>query len=149
VKQIATQKSNVDRDVARGVQVLLSFALLKSYDDDVKAYEILEVSCRRDAVTASRADGHPSGGYQDVQRCAERIFGIDSPASSADQEDLPPVDLLVDVLIGYLDRASSDLRALATAVFGLISAKATGSTIEHLIAVSNGLASVCPYDLDS
>ncbi len=30
--------------MARGVQVLLSFALLKSYDDDVKAYETLEVS---------------------------------------------------------------------------------------------------------
>ena len=120
------------------MQVLLSFALLKSYDDDVKAYEILEVSCQPrkempSTVPPGLIEASPS---QDVQRCAERIFAIKAATSTADQEDLPPVDLLVDVLIGYLDRASSDLRTLATAVFGLISAKATASTIEHLIAVS-------------
>ena len=51
-------------------------------------------------------------------------------------EDLDPMDLLVDVLIGFLERASSQLRALASQVFGMLSGEVTESTVDLLLAVS-------------
>lgn len=108
------QKSaSLQEDVEQGLRILLTFALLKTYDDDVKAYEILD----------------------DVDKCARAMA---QPSASSSQKaadgDLPPVDLLVDALVAYLDQASSDLKSLAGHVFGLISSQASETTVEHLIA---------------
>jgi DNA polymerase phi len=42
--------------------------------------------------------------------------------------------MLLDVLVGLLDKQSNDLRALANVVFGLVSSAVTVTGIEHLIA---------------
>ncbi len=72
---------------------------------------------------------------KDVQVCAKKIIGTDKKAAKTDKEDPPPVDLLVDTLVGYMDKASGDLRALSTAIFGLVSGQVGPSAIEHLVAV--------------
>lgn len=50
-------------------------------------------------------------------------------------EDLAPIDLLVDVLIGFMERSSAQLRSLATQVFAMLSAEVSESTIDLLLAV--------------
>lgn len=105
------KEKTLSDDVAKGAEILVSFALLQTYDDDLKSYELLE----------------------DVQQCIESL--LQPAASSSTKEAAPPaLDLLVDVLLAYLDKASSDYKALATVIFTLVSSKATKSTIEHLVA---------------
>lgn len=57
-------------------------------------------------------------------------------ASSSTTEALPPIDLLIDVLLSYLDRGSNDLKSLASLVFGLVTDQVQSSSVEHLVAVS-------------
>ncbi|KAJ9097367.1 hypothetical protein QFC19_006835 [Naganishia cerealis] len=105
------KEKTLSDDVAKGAEILLSFALLQTYDDDLKAYSLLD----------------------DVQQCIDGL--LQPAASSSTKEAEPPaLDMLVDVLLAYLDKASSDYKALATVIFTLVSSKATSSTIEHLIA---------------
>ncbi|GHJ85594.1 hypothetical protein NliqN6_1996 [Naganishia liquefaciens] len=105
------KEKTLSDDVAKGAEILISFALLQTYDDELKSYELLE----------------------DVQQCIESL--LQPAASSSTKEAAPPaLDLLVDVLLAYLDKASSDYKALATVIFTLVSSKATKSTIEHLVA---------------
>lgn len=105
------KEKTLSGDVAKGAEILLAFALLQTYDDDLKAYSLLD----------------------DVQQCIDAM--LQPAASSSTKEAEPPaLDMLVDVLLAYLDKASSDYKALATVIFTLVSSKATSSTIEHLIA---------------
>ena len=105
------KEKTLSDDVAKGAEILVSFALLQTYDDDLKSYELLE----------------------DVEQCIDSL--LQPAASSSTKEAAPPaLDLLVDVLLAYLDKASSDYKALATVIFTLVSSKATKSTIEHLVA---------------
>jgi DNA polymerase phi len=105
------KEKTLSDDVAKGAEILVSFALLQTYDDDLKSYELLE----------------------DVQQCIDSL--LQPAASSSTKEAAPPaLDLLVDVLLAYLDKASSDYKALATVIFTLVASKATKSTIEHLVA---------------
>lgn len=103
--------SSVPADVKKGLEILLTFGLLQSYGDDVKAYESLE----------------------DIVSCVQ-ILSQPTASSSTSEAPLPPLDLLVDVLIAYLDKASNDLKSLASLVFGLVSSEVKPSTVEHLIA---------------
>jgi len=75
-----------------------------------------------------------------------RKTAIDMEDEEEEPEDLDPMDLLVDVLIGFLERASSQLRALASQVFGMLSGEVTESTVDLLLAVSSSfLISLLPY----
>lgn len=105
------KEKTLSGDVAKGAEILLSFALLQTYDDDLKAYSLLE----------------------DVQQCVDAMLQP-AASSSTKEADPPALDMLVDVLLAYLDKASSDYKALATVIFTLVSSKATSSTVEHLIA---------------
>jgi DNA polymerase phi len=78
---------------------------------------------------------------QELIGCAEKMFSkkaskkAPKKADDAEEtEDLDPMDLLVDVLIGFMERSSAQLRALATQVFGMLSGEATESTIDLLLA---------------
>jgi DNA polymerase phi len=81
---------------------------------------------------------------QELKGCAEKMFASSAasskPLSTVDEgedaEDLDPMDLLVDVLIGFLERPSAQLRALASQVFGMLSGEVSDSTIDLLLAVS-------------
>lgn len=97
-------------DTGRGVQILLSFLLLQTYDEVEDALDLLE-----DAVGA-----------------AEGLFGKKKQATDADAP--APIDALLDGLVALLDKSSADLRALANLVFGLVAPALTSSSIQHLVA---------------
>jgi DNA polymerase phi len=130
---ILKQSAALSADVKKGVEILLSFGLLQTYGEDIKAYESLEVSSSG-LYQARCADA--SHLLQDVVSCAN-VLSQPTASSSTSEAPLPPLDLLVDVLIAYLDKASNDLKSLASLVFGLVSSEVQPSTIEHLVAVSS------------
>lgn len=47
-----------------------------------------------------------------------------------------PVDVLVDVVIGFLDQATAYMRTVANQVFALLSGSVQESTIDLILAVS-------------
>lgn len=101
-------------EFSQALQILLSFALLQAQGDDVKAYELLD----------------------DVRNCVETLLKP-TASSSTTEAELPPLDLLVDVLLAYLEKGSAELRPFASHVFGLLSSEITSSAVEHIIAVSD------------
>ena len=112
------------REAARGLQLLIQSVILQSYDDAEASLDVLE----------------------ELESCATRMFAEKLKASKKqkaaaaeevddEEEDLAPIDILVDVLIGFLEKSSSQLRALASQVFGVLSGEATESTIDLLLAV--------------
>ena len=109
--------SEAEADVKRGVEILLSFSLLQTYDESDDALELLE----------------------EANEAAQAMFKLPSKAgSSGAQEDAPqPIDALVDVLVAFLDKGSADLRNLANLVVGMVASAFTPSSIEHLVAVSH------------
>lgn len=56
-------------------------------------------------------------------------------AASVD-EDLEPVDMLVDLLIGYLENASAFMRSVASEAFSRITPMIQESTINLIVTVS-------------
>lgn len=51
-------------------------------------------------------------------------------------EDIKPIDLLVDDLIGYLEKSSAFMRVVANRVFEAFSGEVEESTVHLLLAVS-------------
>ncbi|EKM55908.1 uncharacterized protein PHACADRAFT_256841 [Phanerochaete carnosa HHB-10118-sp] len=114
-------------DSSKGAELLLSAALLHQYclddaeDSDTEALE----SC---------VDG------------VSRMFPVESkkpkksrkPTSGATQDgdaDAPePVDVLVDTVIGFLEKATAYMRAVANQVFSLLTGAVTESTIDLILA---------------
>ncbi|WVR03854.1 hypothetical protein IAU60_000851 [Kwoniella sp. DSM 27419] len=100
-----------DKEVSRGAEILLAFFVLQTYDEVDDALDMLE-----NAVSASR-----------------KLF--DLPTAEEDEEDdVAPIDSLLDVLIALLDKGSNDLRNLANLVFGMVSSAFTESSIKLLTA---------------
>jgi DNA polymerase phi len=114
IKALAAIPDKEKSDAARGVQILVSFLLLQTYDEVEDALDLLE-----EAVGA-----------------AERMFAKKTKAKKgeAEAEAAPPIDALLDGLIALLDKNSADLRALANLVFGMVAPSLTASSIQHLVA---------------
>jgi DNA polymerase phi len=53
--------------------------------------------------------------------------------SSLDPDAPPPIDILVDVLIGFLEHSSAYMRAVANQVFSLLTALVTESTMDLIL----------------
>lgn len=103
------------KDLARGVEILIAFSLLQTYDESEDALELLD-----------EANG-----------AAERMFNLTSAkASSSAEDEHAPIDTLLDVLIALLDKGSAELRNLANLIVGMVASAFTPSSIEHLVAVS-------------
>ncbi|KAL7413375.1 DNA polymerase phi-domain-containing protein [Mrakia frigida] len=119
------------KETAKGLELLIQSVILQSYDEPEESIDVLE----------------------ELQGCAAKMFAVKKPTAASsstkkprktaidmededdeEPEDLDPMDLLVDVLIGFLERASSQLRALASQVFGMLSGEVTESTVDLLLA---------------
>lgn len=103
--KVLEQAKKAEGGAAKGLQILLPFLVLQTYDDVEDALDMLD-----DATTA-----------------AEGILG-----KKADDE-VPPIDALLDVLIALLDKGSADLRTLANLVFGLVAPSMGRSATDHLV----------------
>jgi DNA polymerase phi len=57
--------------------------------------------------------------------------------SQPNSDSPKPIDMLVDVLIGFLEKSTSYLRAMANKTFLCIASAATETTIDLIVAVSN------------
>lgn len=102
---VIEQAKKAEGSASRGLQILLPFLVLQTYDDVEDALDMLD-----DATTA-----------------AEGILG------KKEDDDVPPIDALLDVLIALLDKGSADLRTLANLVFGLLAPNMGRSAIDHLV----------------
>ena len=64
-----------------------------------------------------------------------------SAGAAEDAADAPePVDVLVDTVIGFLEKATAYMRAVANQVFSLLTGVVRESTIDLILAVRR-----CPY----
>lgn len=52
-----------------------------------------------------------------------------------DNEAPPPIDVLVDTLIGFLEASAANLRAVANQVFGMLTGEVKESTIDLILTV--------------
>ncbi|ORY24385.1 DNA polymerase phi-domain-containing protein [Naematelia encephala] len=108
LKQVRNKTKGDQADLARGIEILLTFIILQTYDESEDALDWLE-----------QVDG-----------ASQHIFGL----AGKQAEDTEPIDGLLDVLIALLDKGSSDLRSLANLVVGMIAGSFTSSSIQHLVA---------------
>ncbi|KAI0637371.1 DNA polymerase phi-domain-containing protein [Trametes polyzona] len=113
------------REAARGIELLLSSTLLHQYcaDEDDADPDALE-SC---------IDG------------ASRMFPVESKKSKkgrksmgedkGKEKELPaPIDVLVDAVIGFLEKGTAYMRAVANQVFSLLSGAVQESTIDLILS---------------
>lgn len=60
-----------------------------------------------------------------------------APAEEKGKEEVPePVDVLVDTVIGFLEKGTAYVRAVANQVFALLAGAVQASTIDLILTVS-------------
>lgn len=113
------------REAARGVELLLSASLLHRrcahLDDDEPDAGILE-TCIAAAATMFST--------QNKSKNRRKSHTVLQPNSDSPK----PIDMLVDVLIGFLEKSTSYLRAMANKTFLCIASAATETTIDLIVA---------------
>jgi DNA polymerase phi len=66
----------------------------------------------------------------------KKIINLLKPTSESDAEPLAePVDVIVDTIIGYLEKSTGYMRTVGNEVFGLLSGVVKESTIDLILAV--------------
>jgi DNA polymerase phi len=53
-----------------------------------------------------------------------------------DSDEPPPIDILIDVLIGFLETSTAYMRAVANQVFAMLTSAVQVSTLDLIAAVS-------------
>ncbi|KAI0781313.1 DNA polymerase phi-domain-containing protein [Trametes elegans] len=117
-----------NREAARGVEMLLSSTLLHQYcaeadtedaDADTEALE----NCIDGASRMFPAEGKKG-------KKARKSLGEDK----GKEKELPaPTDVLVDTVIGFLEKGTAYMRAVANQVFALLSGTVQESTIDLIL----------------
>ncbi|KAK2460593.1 hypothetical protein APHAL10511_007063 [Amanita phalloides] len=104
------------RETAQGAELLLSAALLQSH-------------CETDL----------NEGTEELEACIDGVvrFFLDrkkSKKSRANDEPIPePIDLLVDLIIGFMEKSTAYLRTIGNQAFALLSDAAKESTIDLIL----------------
>ncbi|KAI0806965.1 DNA polymerase phi-domain-containing protein [Fomes fomentarius] len=113
------------REEARGVELLVSATLLHAYcaNDEEEDPEPLE-NCLDGASRLFPAEPPKKG------KKSRKSMGEDK----GKEKELPaPVDVLVDTLIGFLEKGTAYLRAAANQAFSLLSGSVQESTIDLIL----------------
>ncbi|OBZ75369.1 DNA polymerase V, partial [Grifola frondosa] len=126
-RQLAERLRNVSddrREAARGAELLVSATLLHYYcaDEDADS-EPLE-SC---------IDGASRMFPVETKKSKKSRKSIGEQDKGKEKELPEPVDVLVDTIIGFLENATSYMRAVANQVFSLISGAVQESTIDLIL----------------
>ncbi|KAI9056874.1 hypothetical protein FKP32DRAFT_1598752 [Trametes sanguinea] len=112
------------RETAKGVELLLSSTLVHHYcaEEDDADTETLE-SCVDGASRLFPAESKKS-------KKAHKSMGEDK----GKEKELPaPIDVLVDAVIGFLEKGTAYMRAVANQVFALLSGAVQESTIDLIL----------------
>ncbi|KAL0947063.1 hypothetical protein HGRIS_013204 [Hohenbuehelia grisea] len=115
------QQHDRNQDTMKGAGLLLSATILQQYcspDDDID-FEVLQ-GC---------LDGV-------LDMYMERKKSKKSRKSNAASEDPKPepIDILVDIIIGFMEKSTAYLRAVANQAFALLSASVKESTVDLILA---------------
>ncbi|KAJ7063164.1 DNA polymerase phi-domain-containing protein [Mycena amicta] len=113
------------QDAAKGVELLLSGMLLQHYVDNESE---LDVTMRQGMRRSLQSPILPEEKGKSNKKKKE------SPAEDAAQEPLEPVDIIVDTIIGFLEKSTAFLRVVGNQVFSLISGSLQASTIDLILS---------------
>ncbi|KAJ3287161.1 hypothetical protein HK104_008733 [Borealophlyctis nickersoniae] len=93
------------------------------------------------------------GILEDLEECFERFFALKTPASkkrkaddSDDEEDLEPIDVLVDILLSFVSKGSALFRSLSDDVFKVFAGQLTKKSLDALFAVLSAKDGVAGAD---
>lgn len=128
------QNTKQSADIVKACEVLLSYAILQTYEERADMLETLE-----DVTSAVQAMFAPKPKAVSAKKGKSKKHDHEHE-HEAEEEDPEAIDLLIDTLIALLDKGSGGLRSLATMVLALSAPALTASTIEHLLAVSRPLS---------
>ncbi|QRW27168.1 DNA polymerase phi subunit [Rhizoctonia solani] len=110
LKSIRRKQTEGD-DASRGTELLISALLLETYNDGEDNVDSLE-SCL-DAT--------------------EKLFNLSKEVKSSEEDEHSPIDLLIDVIIGMLEKSSAFGKSVATQAFGLLSGRVESTTIDLIL----------------
>lgn len=140
-QRIAKEKANFALELARG-------AGEDRYLESKGAELVLQAILLNKYLSANEAGDHDS--YSDsLEMCVDAITQMFTPkpkesnksrksgvvvsTDSADSSDVPPVDILVDLLIGFLETSNGYMRASANQAFTLLAKCITASALDLVI----------------
>jgi hypothetical protein len=109
----ALKKQRADDDASRGTELLISALLLETYNAEDDSADSLE-SCL-DAT--------------------EKLFNLSKKSKTAEEDEHSAIDLLIDVIIGILEKSSAFGKSVAVQAFGLLSGSVENSTIDLILLV--------------
>ncbi|CAE6452304.1 unnamed protein product [Rhizoctonia solani] len=105
------KKQDTDDDASRGAELLISALLLETYNEEEDDIDVLE-SCL-DAT--------------------EKLFGLSKKSKTTEDDEHSPIDLLIDVIIGMLEKSSAFGKAVAIQAFSFLSGRVESSTIDLIL----------------
>ncbi|KAF8758510.1 DNA polymerase phi, partial [Rhizoctonia solani] len=63
----------------------------------------------------------------------EKLFNLSKEVKSSEEDEHSPIDLLIDVIIGMLEKSSAFGKSVATQAFGLLSGRVESTTIDLIL----------------
>ncbi|KAL1748073.1 DNA polymerase phi-domain-containing protein [Schizophyllum fasciatum] len=126
---IAKLRKVEDNDAAKGAQLLIAVTLLQRY-------------CLIDGGATEGEDEDEQGNEDDLETCVEAATRLYSESkktkkarksAAADADEPPAVDVLVDVIIGFLEKGNAYLRACGNKAFSLLTGVVRESTVDLIL----------------
>ena len=70
-----------------------------------------------------------------------------SPTTAAEDDEAAPepIDVLVDTIIGFMEKSTAYMRTVGNQVFSLISGEVKGSTIDLILTVNNTYTDIIAF----
>ncbi|KAJ2925203.1 hypothetical protein H1R20_g11861, partial [Candolleomyces eurysporus] len=118
------------REPARGAELLLLSLILLQYCGEGQDSDAVE-SC---IEAISRMPFWPSKTKKSKKKGKEKEKQKVKEVEGEGEEEIEPIDLLADVIIGFLEASTSYLRTIANQAFGYLAALVKESTVDLLVS---------------
>ncbi|KAJ2917228.1 hypothetical protein MD484_g3188, partial [Candolleomyces efflorescens] len=122
--------SEEHREAARGAELLLLSLILLQCCGEGQDSDAVESTIG----AISRMPFWPSKSKKSKKKGKERENSKAKEVEGDEEEEIEPIDLLADVIIGFLEASTSYLRTIANQAFGYLAAMAKESTIDLLVS---------------
>ncbi|KAL1735154.1 DNA polymerase phi-domain-containing protein, partial [Schizophyllum commune] len=119
-----------DNDAAKGAQLLLAVTLLQRYCDVDEGEQAGEDDLETCVEAASRLYSELKAAKKESKKGKK---ARKSDAAAQDAEEPPVVDVLVDVIIGFLEKGNAYLRACGNKAFALLTGVVQESTVDLIL----------------